>query len=184
MLITQINKKIPNYLTILRIILIPILIISFYSEQNYLLVTSLIFIIAGLSDFLDGYLSRRFDAQSNFGKMMDPIADKLIVVTSLILILDVNIYIKIMAILIILREVFVSGLREFLALQKIEMPVTQITKLKTANQFIAITLLLYSYNHPSSVIFLTGAGFLCVATILTVSSGIKYYYDAAKDEQL
>ena len=130
------KNKIPNLLTTIRIILIPIIIYSFYmpSKITNIIVASL-FLGASLTDFFDGYLARALKAQSNFGKCLDPIADKLLVAVSLIMLVNFsnqNSMIVIPAIIIICREIMVSGLREFLATINVGVPVTKLAKWKTA----------------------------------------------------
>lgn len=142
----NIKKNIPNILTIMRIILIPILIISFYIPSKITnLVVALLFMIASITDYFDGYLARYYKIQSNFGKCFDPIADKLLVSVALLMLVNFangNLLILIPAIIIICREVLVSGLREFLASLQVSVPVTRLAKWKTAIQMIAITALL------------------------------------------
>ncbi len=142
----NIKRNIPNILTIMRIILIPILIISFYIPSKITnLVVAILFMIASITDYFDGYLARYYKIQSNFGRCFDPIADKLLVSVALLMLVNFangNILILIPAIIIICREVLVSGLREFLAGLQVSVPVTRLAKWKTAIQMMAITALL------------------------------------------
>ena len=113
------KKKIPNFLTAMRIILIPLIILSFYVPSKITnIIVAALFMSASITDYFDGYLARAFKVQSNFGKCLDPIADKLLVSVSLIMLTyfsNQNILILIPSIIIICREIMVSGLREFLA---------------------------------------------------------------------
>ena len=142
----NIKRNIPNILTIMRIILIPVLIISFYIPSKITnLVVAILFMIASITDYFDGYLARYYKIQSNFGRCFDPIADKLLVSVPLLMLVNFangNILILIPAIIIICREVLVSGLREFLAGLQVSVPVTRLAKWKTAIQMMAITALL------------------------------------------
>lgn len=142
----NIKRNIPNILTIMRIILIPVLIISFYIPSKITnLVVAILFMIASITDYFDGYLARYYKIQSNFGRCFDPIADKLLVSVALLMLVNFangNILILIPAIIIICREVLVSGLREFLAGLQVSVPVTKLAKWKTAIQMMAITALL------------------------------------------
>lgn len=146
-------KNIPNILTIFRIVIIPIIIVSFYFEgfaSN--IIVAFLFILASITDFFDGYLARYLKAQSNLGKCLDPIADKLLVILTIVMLIsfsDHNLFILIPGLVIIAREVLVSGFREFLANYNIEMPVTNLSKFKTAIQMIAITLLILG-EHGSN----------------------------------
>ncbi len=196
----DIKRKIPNYLTILRIVLIPVIVGLFYIPGKITsLVIALLFMLASITDYFDGYLARYYKVQSNFGVCFDPIADKLLVAVVLIMLVgsyDGAIYILMPSIIIICREILVSGLREFLANFKVSMPVTKLAKWKTAIQMIAITILLlvnknslYSLDILTSVLgignttklFLseliqtTGVVLLNIASILTIITGYAYY---------
>ena len=139
-------KKIPNILTIGRIIIVPFFVLAFYLPGFYGDLTALIlFIVASFTDFLDGMLARIFGVESKLGELLDPIADKVIVATALILLVmdgTIKNYEVIAAIIILTREILISGLREFLAKGKIKLPVSNLAKLKTVLQMVAIALLL------------------------------------------
>ena len=194
------KKRIPNFLTALRIILIPIIIWSFYmpSRITNIIVASL-FMLASITDYFDGYLARSLKVQSNFGKCLDPIADKLLVSVSLIMLVNFseqNTIILIPSIIIICREIMVSGLREFLATLNVGVPVTRLAKWKTAIQMMAITALLlagrgseYVYNEIMDIVeaeesvrinfegYIQKLGeiFLCISAVLTVITGYIYF---------
>lgn len=194
------KAELPNILTLVRIVLIPIIIVSFYVPWKITnIITAFLFMLASITDFFDGYLARLYKVQSNFGKCFDPIADKLLVAVSLIMLVNFssrNIFIVVPAIIIICREILVSGLREFLATINVGMPVTKLAKWKTAIQMIAITALLlaskdsyYTYENimnffevePFLRIFFDGfiekigIVFLNIAAILTIITGYAYY---------
>ena len=139
-------KKIPNILTIGRIIIVPFFVLAFYLPGFYGDLTALIlFIVASFTDFLDGMLARMFGVESKLGELLDPIADKILVSAALILLVmngTIKNYEVIAAIIILTREILVSGLREFLAKGKITMEVTSLSKLKTFIQMTAIAILL------------------------------------------
>ena len=139
-------KKIPNLLTIGRIIIVPFFVLAFYLPGFYGDLTALIlFLIASFTDFLDGMLARILGEESKLGELLDPIADKIIVATALILLVmdgTIKSYEVIAAIIILTREILVSGLREFLAKGQIKMPVSNLAKLKTVLQMVSIGLLL------------------------------------------
>ena len=139
------KAKIPNILTIARIVLIPVLILSFYVPWKITnLIVAFWFMLASITDFFDGYLARLYKVQSKFGQCFDPIADKLIVIVALVMIISCNdnIFILIPSLIIMCREILVSGLREFLGSLNVGMPVTKLAKYKTAFQMFAITGLL------------------------------------------
>jgi cardiolipin synthase (CMP-forming) len=189
-------KNIPNILTILRIAIIPILVASFYIEGLVAnLVAASLFLLASITDFFDGYLARSLKAQSNFGKCLDPIADKLLVIVAITMLIHFghkNMAITIPGLIIICREVLVSGLREFLASIHIGVPVSKLAKYKTAVQMGAVTLLLigepgsqYAIDEflgngvgfkyiVSSMVVTVGETLLAVAALLTVVTGYIY----------
>ena len=138
--------KFPNYLTIGRIIIVPIFVFTFYLPGFYGdILPFALFVIASFTDFLDGLLARIYKEESKLGELLDPIADKIIVATALLLlVMDQTIknYEVIAAIIILIREILISGLREFLAKGKIKMPVSNLAKLKTFLQMFSISLLL------------------------------------------
>ena len=140
---------IPNILTILRIASAPILVIILLSnEMNMVILGLVIFIISSITDFLDGYLARSFNQLSKLGKILDPIADKLLITCALISLISNNIIQDIHVIaatLIIIREIFISGLREYIRGSVLK--VTFLAKVKTTVQMIAIILLI-----PSEVV--------------------------------
>ena len=169
--------NIPNLLTLSRIFLIPVLALMLYfldGRTNDLL-CALLFAIACFTDFLDGYLARTYSIQSKLGALLDPIADKLLV-SSVILILVAKGKIDILpSLAIICREILVSGLREFLATLKVKMPVTGAAKFKTAIQMFALFLLVIG-DRGAGVEGVDFTGNLCLwlAAILTIATGYIY----------
>ena len=138
--------KIPNILTIGRIIIVPIFVATFFLPGFFgELIPFFLFVLASFTDYLDGLLARIFKEESKLGELLDPIADKILVSTALVL-LTMNGTIKnfevIAAIIIITREIIISGLREFLAKISISMPVTGLAKMKTFIQMFSISILL------------------------------------------
>ena len=138
--------KIPNILTIGRIIIVPIFVLTFFLPGLFGdLIPFFLFVLASFTDYLDGLLARMFKEESKLGELLDPIADKILVSTALLLLI-MNGTIKnlevIAAIIIITREIIISGLREFLAKGSISMPVTSLSKLKAFIQMFAISVLL------------------------------------------
>ena len=139
-------KKIPNILTIGRIIIVPFFVIAFYLPGFYGDIIALVlFVIASFTDFLDGMLARMMEQESKLGELLDPIADKIIVAAALILLVmngAIGSFEVIAAIIILTREILISGLREFLAKGRIKLPVSNLAKLKTVLQMVSIGLLL------------------------------------------
>ncbi len=138
--------KIPNYLTIGRIIIVPVFVVSFYLPGFYGdIIPFALFVVASFTDFLDGLLARMYKEESKFGELLDPIADKIIVVAALILLVmdgTIKNYEVIAAIIILTREILISGLREFLAKGRVKLPVSNLAKLKTFLQMFSISILL------------------------------------------
>ena len=177
-------KKIPNILTIGRIIIVPFFVLAFYLPGFYGDLTAFaLFVIASFTDFLDGMLARMMGEESKLGELLDPIADKIIVATALILLVmsgTIRHYEVIAAIIILTREILISGLREFLARGQIKLPVTNLAKLKTFLQMVAISLLLtgetgnkilnfQDYNAQTIGIIL-----LWLSAFLTLYTGYEY----------
>jgi len=175
----------PNILTFFRIISAPILVVILMSTEFKMVLAGLaIFIISSLTDFLDGYLARSFNQSSKLGKILDPIADKLLV-TAVILILTSKGVIKdwdtIPALIILLREITVSGLREYLAGIKISIPVSRIAKAKTFLQLAALGLLILSESNLNLLfIIYLGKTFLWIAGILTLYTAYDYIKGSIK----
>ena len=176
--------KIPNYLTIGRIIIVPIFVIAFYLPGFYGdLIPFTLFVIASFTDFLDGLLARMFKEESKLGELLDPIADKIIVATALtLLVMDGTIknFEVVAAIIILTREILVSGLREFLAKGKINMPVSSLAKLKTFLQMFAIAILLTGetgnriFNFQDYNAQTIGIILLWLSAFLTLYTGYDY----------
>ena len=138
--------KIPNILTIGRIIIVPIFVLTFFLPGFFGdLIPFFLFVIASFTDYLDGLLARIFKEESKFGEVLDPIADKILVSTALLLLImngTIKNFEVIAAIIIITREIMVSGLREFLAKLSVSMPVTGLAKMKAFIQMFSISILL------------------------------------------
>ncbi len=174
------RNNIPNYLTYFRIMVIPGLVAASYMHAYWL--CALFFFLAGVTDWLDGYVARLLKAQSNVGRFLDPIADKLLVATALMLLvsharenLDVGRAMMIPAIAIVCREILVSGLREYLAEIRISVPVSKLAKYKTAAQMAAIFLLLLGPDGPSWLhAGILGNILLWLAALLTLVTGYAY----------
>lgn len=170
------RKNIPNYLTYFRILVIPALILVFFlkGEWSYILSSSL-FAVACFTDWLDGYVARILQAQSNVGRFLDPIADKLLVATALLLLVNADRADILPAIAIVCREILVSGLREFLAEIRVSVPVSKLAKFKTAAQMGAIFFLLLGPGGPSRLYTAwMGSFLLWIAAILTLITGYAY----------
>jgi len=176
--------KIPNYLTIGRIIIVPIFVISFYLPGFYGdVIPFSLFIVASFTDFLDGLLARMFKEESKLGELLDPIADKIIVAAALILLVmngTIKNYEVIAAIIILTREILISGLREFLAIGRIILPVSTLAKYKTFLQMFSISILLTGETGNKIINFqdynaqTIGIILLWLSAFLTLYTGYEY----------
>ena len=180
--------NIPNLLTYGRILAVPLIVVCFFLEgklqsSDFARWAALaIFVIASITDFFDGYLARIWNQTSNIGRMLDPIADKLLVSTSLLLmavdtektIAGWSIW---AAIIILCREILVSGLREYLAELKVSVPVTRIAKWKTTVQMLSLAFLLAGPAGDKVLPYTTDIGIilLWIAALLTVYTGYDYF---------
>ena len=176
--------KIPNILTIGRIIIVPIFVLTFYIPGFFGdLIPFFLFVIASFTDYLDGLLARLFKEESKLGELLDPIADKILVAAALILLVMNGViknYEVIAAIIILTREILISGLREFLAKGSITMRVTSLSKLKTFIQMIAIAILLTGESGNKVINFqdynaqTIGIILLWLSAFLTLYTGYDY----------
>lgn len=185
----------PNALTVLRIVLVPVFVIAFVIPGDAArLVAFGVFVIAGVSDWLDGFAARKLKAGSDFGRMLDPIADKVLVAVALMMLVAEGTFTQIKpngmlsilklvpALIILSREILVSGLREFLAGTRVSVPVTAVAKFKTAVQMVAIGAMILT---PLADVYLPATTsftysfvaylMLWVAAALTVYTGVIYF---------
>ena len=178
--------NLPNKLTILRLIMIPLFVAVFYLTvipYNYL-ISAVIFVLAALTDFLDGYIARKYNLVTNLGKFLDPIADKVLVSTALIVMLlpyptesaIIPFYGAIAVAIILARELIVSGFRIVAASNGKVLAADKSGKIKTFTQDVAVVILLVGADLMAglySVINIVGLVFLGLATLLTIYSGIE-----------
>ena len=173
--------NLPNILTLSRIAVIPLIFVSIYlTSYAWAMFAGILFVAASITDYLDGYLARARNETSAFGRLLDPIADKLLVATALVVILAkgegsmYNWSLSVIPIFVILcREILVSGLREFLREVNVGLPVTKLAKWKTAFQMTALSMMLFrqlwiGWSYCGEVL-------LWVAGVLTFITGYQYY---------
>jgi CDP-diacylglycerol--glycerol-3-phosphate 3-phosphatidyltransferase len=177
--------NIPNILSFIRLFLIPVFVIAFYLPYTWSpFIAALIFCIAGMTDWLDGMLARRLGQTSRFGAFIDPVADKVLVASALILITENyhNFWITIPAVTMIAREIIISALREWMAEigKRASVAVSWIGKVKTMTQMLALLALIWRYNN-----WMVWLGYIAIyiAMILTYWSMTQYLV-AAKDDLL
>jgi len=171
--------NVPNLLTLLRILLIPVYVVVYYLPwQGANEVCALIFGVAALTDWLDGYLARRLGQLSRFGAFLDPVADKLMVAVALILVVeaDPSPWLTVPALVIIGREITISALREWMAElgERAKVAVSWVGKMKTAAQMLAIVLLIYREPLLGVPVYKVGLALLAAAAALTLWSMLVY----------
>lgn len=178
--------SLPNLLTYGRIVAVPLIVLCFFMEGRLKSsdparwMALAIFIVASLTDYLDGYLARIWQQTSNIGRMLDPIADKLLVSAALLLLAaDGTIagWALWAAIIILCREILVSGLREYLAELKVSVPVTRLAKWKTTMQMVAIGFLLAGPAGEKILPYTVeiGIGLLWISAVVTLYTGYDYF---------
>ena len=170
---------VPNILTSFRILAIPLVVIVFYLPVDWARpAAGLLFGLAGVTDWFDGYLARRLDQMTKFGAFLDPVADKLIVATALVLLLqsDPTVYLAMIAAIIIGREITVSALREWMSEQgeRAQVSVTDFAKWKTTLQIFGISFMLYEEPLLGWPLYGFGIGLLLIAAVLTLWSMMDY----------
>lgn len=171
--------NLPNILTLSRIVVIPVIFLSIYIHSTlWSVLAGVLFVVASITDYLDGYLARARNQNSVFGRLLDPIADKLLVISALVIIVAnqmVSPITYVPVIVIMCREVLVSGLREFLSEFNVGMPVTPLAKWKTGFQMTAISLILLQRVFlVGPYVGLLGEWLLWIAGILTFITGYQY----------
>jgi CDP-diacylglycerol--glycerol-3-phosphate 3-phosphatidyltransferase len=170
---------IPTALTLFRIVLLPVMVIVFYAGfRGANVAAAMIFVAAAITDWLDGWIARRWDMGSAFGAFLDPVADKLMVAVTLFLLVQEN-PTPLMAVtsaVIVGREISISALREWMAEigQRATVRVATVGKVKTVMQVVAIAVLLYQHDLESLRPFYIGESLLVIAAGLTIWSGLQY----------
>jgi len=173
------SLNIPNLLTLLRILLIPVFVACFFIPAEWgRTAAAAVFMIAALTDWLDGYLARKWDQLSSFGAFLDPVADKLMVAAALLLLVqaDPSPWLVIPALVIVSREITISALREWMAElgERASVAVSTMGKVKTTAQMGAITLMIYEQDLYSLPTYIIGYVLLYVAAVLTFWSMVIY----------
>lgn len=166
----------PNLLTVSRILLIPVLVGLFYVEGAWAQwLACAVFVLAATTDFVDGYMARSWKMQSHFGRWLDPVADKMLVGATVLMLVGFGRAPLLPSLVIILREIMVSGLREYMAEVRAGLPVSRLAKWKTAVQMTAIGFLLVGDAGPDwlGVAWIGWSG-LWVAAVLTLVTGWDY----------
>ncbi len=171
--------NLPIALTLFRIVVVPLIIVFVISSDRVrVLIAAVIFVAASLTDWLDGRLARRRNQVTQFGTLLDPVADKLLVAAALIALLQVDMIGAWVAVVIIGRELAVTGLRGVALSMGVVVPASSFGKVKTVSQYVAITVLILERGVPREYVpfHLISVGVLWVAVGLTVVSGADYFY--------
>jgi len=178
---TTMLKMVPNWMTILRIMVAPVIAVLIWLDDvktGYMPALTL-FVLASISDFIDGWMARRLSVVSKLGAMLDPIADKVLIGTCLVSLAHVTEdgwWFILPAIIIMTREFLISGLREFMAGRKVNMPVSVLAKWKTTLQLVAIGFLVGAPVFPSlPMANPIGLALLWAAALVTAQTGFAYY---------
>jgi len=175
----QESINVPNLLTLTRILLIPVFVVLFATpDPHRSIIAAIVFVVAAVTDLLDGYLARRSGQVTKLGKLLDPIADKLLVLSALILLVNVDRVSALVAILIIAREVAVTGIRAIAATEGMIIAAETSGKYKMALQVIAIVLLILEGTALSALgnLHLAGIVTLYLSLILGYVSGAQYVW--------
>ena len=187
--------SLPNLLTYARIVMIPLIFWLIFRQKlgHANVIAAMLFVIASVTDYLDGYLSRKWKLVSELGKFLDPIADKLLVTAVLLALASTKFggYVTAIATVIVMREIFVSGLREYLGNAQIQMPVSRLAKWKTASQFFAVGFLIFGfsvrggadlglYQRVMAIAYDAGVFLLAISAFLTVITGLQYFKKAVE----
>jgi CDP-diacylglycerol--glycerol-3-phosphate 3-phosphatidyltransferase len=171
--------NLPIALTLIRIVLVPLVMVFLISSSRVnVLIAAVIFVAASITDWLDGTLARRMNQVTRLGTLLDPVADKLLVAAALIALVHVDMLPAWMAVLIIGRELAVTGLRGVALSMGVVVPASSLGKAKTASQYAAITLLILEKGVPAQYapFHLVSWLVVWVAVALTVLSGVDYFY--------
>jgi len=171
--------NLPTVLTLVRIVVIPLVVLLFLSSFDWARpAAAFVFVLAGITDYLDGYLARRLNQTSGFGAFLDPVADKLMVSTALVLLVmaDPNPLLAVLAAIIVGREITVSALREWMAEvgSRAKVAVSILGKLKTTVQIVGLSFLIYQHDLYGLPTYSIGEVLLLAAAALTIASMADY----------
>lgn len=169
--------NLPNKLTLFRIFLIPVfIIVMLLNIPNKYLIACIVFIVASITDAMDGHIARKYNLITDFGKFMDPLADKLLVISALTCMIEVGLVSSWMVIIIVSRELTVSILRAIAAADGKVIAASGGGKLKTISQMVAIIILLLGAQMNNDILLMIGWICIFIATLLTLYSGGEYLY--------
>ena len=169
--------NLPNKLTIARIVLVPLLLIMLYNISDKLIMSILsavLFLVISLTDLLDGYIARKYNLVTDFGKFLDPLADKILVISTMIAFIDMGYIHSLAVIIIIIREFLVTSLRLVAASDNLVIAASKLGKLKTVIQMIVLTVLFFSPQIALLTIIPVAEILVWIMVGITVISGVDY----------
>ncbi|WP_413584164.1 CDP-diacylglycerol--glycerol-3-phosphate 3-phosphatidyltransferase [Bdellovibrio sp. HCB274] len=185
MAVTEWQKNLPMRITVSRIFMVPLVVGAMYPDKlAWNIVAAVLFMLASITDYFDGYYARKYNAVSNFGKFMDPIADKILVTSILAMLLALGKIDAWMVIIILARDNFIGGIRSVAAADQIIIDAKPAGKWKTAMQMVAIPCVIIG-NVDQYIPYLDKVGYavLWVSVILSITSGIEYYLGYLKSKK-
>ncbi|PIS11160.1 MAG: CDP-diacylglycerol--glycerol-3-phosphate 3-phosphatidyltransferase [Bdellovibrio sp. CG10_big_fil_rev_8_21_14_0_10_47_8] len=175
------KKKLPMWITMSRIFTVPVIVALLYPNQLWTNIASaLLFILSSITDYYDGYFARKFNATSTMGKFMDPIADKILVTSTLVMLIPSERIDPLMVIIILSRDIFIGGIRSIAAADQIIIDAKPVGKWKTALQMVAIPAVMIDQRAFQIPFEHIGYWVLWISTILSVTSGAQYYFGYLK----
>lgn len=182
---TEWQKKLPLRITMSRIFAVPVIVALMWQDLLWWNVAAAVcFVLASITDYYDGYFARKYQAVSNFGKFMDPIADKILVTSVLAMLLSLDKIDAWMVIIILARDNFIGGIRSVAAADQIIIDAKPAGKWKTAMQMVAIPIVIIGNMDPYlPYLDKIGYGVLWVSVILSITSGIEYYMSYLKSRK-
>ena len=177
--------NLPNRLTLVRMLMIPVVVLTLYFSQNtpeallpyqgYLgHIACWIFVIASITDFLDGYIARKRNIVTVFGSFLDPIADKFLIVSALIMLMALERVHPVVVIILVLREMYMTSLRLLALSEDVDVPVSRIGKWKTASQMVAMPMLMINEKFIGMNLPVVGTLLIYVSALLSVWSALRY----------
>lgn len=177
--------NLPNRLTLVRMLMIPVVVLTLYFSQNtpeallpyqgYLgHIACWIFVIASITDFLDGYIARKRNIVTVFGSFLDPIADKFLIVSALIMLMALERVHPVVVIILVLREMYMTSLRLLALSEDVDVPVSRIGKWKTASQMVAMPMLMINEQFIGMNLPVVGTLLIYVSALLSVWSALRY----------
>lgn len=171
-----------NLITLFRILLVPFFVVILLAEMhNKEIIAGAIYVVAAVSDSLDGYIARKYNQETRLGKILDPLADKLLIIAALLALVHLELVETWVAAVIILREIFITGFRFYLLVRDIVLFTSSIARSKTTFQNVSIILIILSQTLPYKEVFFTiGTILLYIAAFITVYSGVDYLIKYSK----